>query len=54
MDILKRKLAVLGLGYVGSPLAIEFAKKYEVVGYDINHARVDDLTNGLDRTSTLA
>ena len=53
MDILKRKLAVLGLGYVGSPLAIEFAKKYEVVGYDINHARVDDLTNGLDRTGEL-
>jgi len=33
------KIAVIGLGYVGLPLAVEFAKKYEVVGFDINAER---------------
>ena len=34
------KIAVIGLGYVGMPLAVEFSKKYPVVGFDINEARV--------------
>ncbi len=44
------KLAIIGLGYVGLPLAVEFAKKYEVIGFDINQTRIDELLNGVDRT----
>lgn len=44
------KIGVLGLGYVGLPLAIAFAKQYDVVGFDINKARVDELAAGHDRT----
>jgi len=44
------KIAVIGLGYVGLPLAMAFAKKYEVVGYDINNQRVADLNKGIDST----
>jgi len=44
------KLAVIGLGYVGLPLAVEFAKKFPVVGFDINKARVDALNDGHDAT----
>lgn len=43
-------IAVIGLGYVGLPLAIEFAKKYSVVGFDINGERVEELKKGEDRT----
>lgn len=44
------KIAIIGLGYVGLPLAIEFGKKYEVLGFDINEERVKELSNGFDRT----
>jgi UDP-N-acetyl-D-glucosamine/UDP-N-acetyl-D-galactosamine dehydrogenase len=44
------RIAVIGLGYVGLPLAVEFAKKYPVVGYDINRNRVNELMNGRDQT----
>jgi UDP-N-acetyl-D-galactosamine dehydrogenase len=44
------KLAIIGLGYVGLPLAIEFGKKYDVLGFDINKERVDELSKGEDRT----
>jgi len=44
------KIAVIGLGYVGLPLAIEFAKKYDVLGFDINKDRVNELSSGKDRT----
>lgn len=44
------KIGVIGLGYVGLPLAIEFAKKYDVLGFDINASRVDELSQGKDRT----
>lgn len=44
------KLAVIGLGYVGLPLAVEFGKKRSVVGFDINARRVSELRNGLDIT----
>lgn len=44
------KIAVIGLGYVGLPLARLFATKYSVVGYDINQARVDELNSGIDST----
>jgi len=44
------KIAVIGLGYVGLPLAIEFGKKYDVLGFDINKDRVNELSRGEDRT----
>lgn len=44
------KLAVVGLGYVGLPLAVEFSKKRSVVAYDINENRISDLKNGIDIT----
>lgn len=44
------KIAVIGLGYVGLPLAIEFGKKYKVLGYDINQTRVKELQSGHDHT----
>ena len=47
---MEKKIAVIGLGYVGLPLAVEFAKKYPTVGFDINGPRVDELMNGHDRT----
>ena len=46
----EKKIAVVGLGYVGLPLAIEFSKKYAVVGYDIDSERIEELNTGLDRT----
>ncbi len=50
INISNTKIAVIGLGYVGLPLAIEFAKKYKVLGFDINAARVEELSEGKDRT----
>ena len=47
---MKNKISVIGLGYVGLPLAIEFAKQYKVVGFDINKSRVKHLENGEDKT----
>jgi UDP-N-acetyl-D-galactosamine dehydrogenase len=44
------KIAVVGLGYVGLPLARLFATKYPVVGFDINQSRVDELNSGVDST----
>ena len=46
----KEKIGIIGLGYVGLPLAIEFAKKYDVTGYDINRKRIEDLQNNTDHT----
>lgn len=45
-----KKLAVIGLGYVGLPLAVEFGKHYEVFGFDINRERIEELRAGHDRT----
>ena len=45
------KLAIIGLGYVGLPLAIEFGKKYKTLGFDINQARIEELKFGKDRTN---
>jgi UDP-N-acetyl-D-galactosamine dehydrogenase len=47
---MKHKIAIIGLGYVGLPLAVEFAKKYITVGFDINEARVKELKSGKDNT----
>ncbi len=46
-----KKIAIIGLGYVGLPLAIEFAKKYKVLGFDINQTRVAELNLGKDLTN---
>lgn len=45
-----KKVAVIGLGYVGLPLACAFAKKYDVIGFDINESRITDLSNNIDKT----
>ena len=51
MNIEKSKIAIIGLGYVGLPLAIEFGKKYKVLGFDINQSRIEELKSGKDRTN---
>ena len=45
-----KTLAIIGLGYVGLPLAVEFGKEYSVIGFDINEARISELKSGIDRT----
>ncbi|MCR8559711.1 nucleotide sugar dehydrogenase [Mucilaginibacter sp. BJC16-A38] len=50
-DPVNSKIAIIGLGYVGLPLAIEFAKKYAVVGFDIKKDRINDLLRGKDYTN---
>jgi len=50
-DLKDAKIAIIGLGYVGLPLAIEFAKKYKVVGFDINLNRIGELRVGFDNTN---
>ena len=44
------KIAIIGLGYVGLPLAVEFAKQFPVIGFDINSKRVAELNKGIDKT----
>jgi UDP-N-acetyl-D-galactosamine dehydrogenase len=51
MKLENSKVAIIGLGYVGLPLAIEFGKKYKVLGFDINHDRIVELSSGKDRTN---
>lgn len=50
MNLKDTKIAIIGLGYVGLPLAVEFGKKFPTVGFDINPKRVKELNNGHDRT----
>lgn len=49
----KKTLAVIGLGYVGLPIALEFAKKIKVIGFDINAQRVEMMRNGIDPSNEL-
>ncbi|WP_419773878.1 nucleotide sugar dehydrogenase [Halarcobacter sp.] len=51
---MNKKICVIGLGYVGLPLAHAFSEKYQVVGFDINKSRVDELNSGFDRTLELS
>ena len=51
MNLDDKRIAIIGLGYVGLPLAIEFGKNYKVLGFDINKNRVDELNSGKDRTN---
>jgi len=50
MNLTKTKIAIVGLGYVGLPLAVEFGKKITTVGFDINQARIAELKAGNDST----
>ena len=47
---MRKKIAIIGLGYVGVPLAVEFGKKYQTIGYDTNIDRINELSNGIDST----
>ena len=47
---MQKKIAIIGLGYVGLPLAISFAKKFKVVGFDVDELRIKELENGYDKT----
>ncbi len=50
MKLEELNLAIIGLGYVGLPLAVEFGKKRAVIGFDVNQKRIDELNSGNDRT----
>ena len=50
---MKKKIAVIGLGYVGLPLLIELNKKFSVIGYDIDKTKIYDLKNGIDTSGIL-
>ena len=57
MDLSKAgssRIGIVGLGYVGLPLAVAFARKFDVVGFDISRKRVDELTSGFDNTREVA
>ena len=47
---MKDKICIIGLGYVGLPLGVAFAEKYNVVGFDIIQERIDELSSNHDRT----
>ncbi len=53
MNLRRKRIAVIGLGYVGLPLAIEFAKKYSVVGFDTDILRIKQLKEGKDKTGEI-
>lgn len=50
MNLLDKKIAIIGLGYVGLPLAVEFGKNRQVIGFDINPVRISELQSGRDHT----
>ena len=54
MKLSNIKLAIIGLGYVGLPLAVEFAKKRPVIGFDIKKKRIKDLKVGKDITNEIS
>jgi UDP-N-acetyl-D-glucosamine/UDP-N-acetyl-D-galactosamine dehydrogenase len=53
MSLVNIHISIVGLGYVGLPLAVEFGKKYPTLGCDINTTRIEELKNGFDRTKEL-
>lgn len=53
-NLAKVKLCIVGLGYVGLPLAVEFGKRYRTVGFDLNAARIEELRRGTDSTLEVA
>ena len=50
LNLSEVKLCIIGLGYVGLPLAVEFGKRYQAIGFDINSVRVAELKSGKDHT----
>ncbi|MCQ0970139.1 nucleotide sugar dehydrogenase [Paracoccus sp. TK19116] len=54
MILHETRIAVIGLGYVGLPLAAEFGKKYPTLGFDVNETRIEELREGIDRTGEVA
>ena len=50
----KIKISVIGLGYVGLPLAVEFSKKFTVIGFDLNEKRIKELEEGYDQTNEIS
>ena len=54
INIEKKNIAVIGLGYVGLPLAVEFGKRFNVIGFDLDDTRVEELHNRHDRTNELS
>ena len=50
MDFSAKTIAIIGLGYVGLPLAVEFGRHRSVIGFDIAHRRISELRNGIDDT----
>ena len=53
-NVSEAKIAVIGLGYVGLPLAVEFGKQYPVVGYDLDSQRIKELVTYEDKTLELS
>ncbi|NOS81290.1 MAG: nucleotide sugar dehydrogenase, partial [Nitrospira sp.] len=49
-----RKIAVVGLGYVGLPIAVAFGKQQRVIGFDINKAKIAELQKGIDHTGEVS
>lgn len=54
MDISKPQIAIIGLGYVGLPLAVEFGRIRPTIGFDVDATRIEELTSGHDRTREVA
>ena len=54
MNSSRKEIAIVGLGYVGLPLAVELGRLRNVIGFDIDAKRVSELSNGTDRTKQLA
>ena len=50
---MNNKIAIIGLGYVGLPLAVEFGKKFDTIGFDINQNRIEELNNKFDCTGEM-
>ena len=51
---MSKKIAVIGLGYVGLPLAVEFGRKFQTIGYDLNESRIQELNQGFDYTGEIS
>ena len=51
--IIKRNISVIGLGYVGLPVAVAFGKKRKVIGFDINQKRINELKSGVEKTNEI-
>ena len=49
-----KKIGVIGLGYVGLPLAVEFGRKFQTIGYDISSTRINELHEGFDHTGEIS